>query len=408
MAQCFFIGTVAIAFGRTKDSAAGPNPPTFINIEAHSIAFSALYFWIIPVVCIASIIGVSQTQDAIPRILRRLSKEVKKEFPHWDTVPLSEQLITPDGRDEPNTELRERSGGIYSWRPHEAREVVKANLRRQPLDISTDVSTFWRRIRYLLTKLIILQPGSQTLPLIVITYGCLTGMLISYLVPPAGWDCRHLGEFPIYAAWVVSSVIDHIPFCANNPKLRFRLIVLKDILFTIATMGGIVVTQVGIFNRCSCYTRWGRVGLALPENALVSNTLFWRINTAYPAIAFLCVGFQLVVVPILIIRQYELAVRVFLQRDDETSNLSWMDGIRDFPRNLARLWRTLARKCGELKTEIQRVSMLVWTKNPRRGEYEIAELPLVPETAGPSNNKLDETEVGQQEMVEDIGDGRLG
>jgi hypothetical protein len=55
-----------------------------------------------------------------------------------------------------------------------------------------------------------------------------------------------------------------------------------------------------------------KAGLALPENNSVSKTLFWRIDTSYPAIALACVGFQLVVAPCLLLRQYGLAFRVFL------------------------------------------------------------------------------------------------
>jgi len=94
-------------------------------------------------------------------------------------------------------------------------------------------------------------------------------------------------------------------------------------------MGGIIATQLGVFNRCSCYTRWGATGLALPENEAVGNTLFWRIDTAYPAVAFACVGFCLVVVPGWVLGRYGDAVRVFLQRDDGKSNLRWVGGFME-------------------------------------------------------------------------------
>ena len=68
VAQIFFVGTIGIAFGRAPTASSGPSPQTFVNIEAHSIAFSALYFWILPAVFLGSIIGVSQTENALPRI----------------------------------------------------------------------------------------------------------------------------------------------------------------------------------------------------------------------------------------------------------------------------------------------------------------------------------------------------
>lgn len=36
------------------------------NIEMHSVGFSVLFFWLIPNVLVAAIIGTSQTENAIP------------------------------------------------------------------------------------------------------------------------------------------------------------------------------------------------------------------------------------------------------------------------------------------------------------------------------------------------------
>src|ERR1700733_13979439 len=65
VAQGFFIGNIAIALVRTKTLTTGPDPATFINNEAYSIGFSALYFWIMFAVSLSSAIGTSQTAEAI-------------------------------------------------------------------------------------------------------------------------------------------------------------------------------------------------------------------------------------------------------------------------------------------------------------------------------------------------------
>ena len=119
-------------------------------------------------------------------------------------------------------------------------------------------------------------------------------------------------------------------------------------------MGGIIATQIGVFNRCACYTLWGRAGLALPENLSVASVLFWRIDTSYPAIAFLCVGFQLVIVPGLVIWRYGFAIRVFLQRDDDASNLRWLDGVRRFFGKIGRFGKWMAAPIGNAVAEIKR------------------------------------------------------
>jgi hypothetical protein len=192
---------------------------------------------------------------------------------------------------------------------------------------------------------------SLLFPIIVFACGACGGLLISLLIPPVGVDCRHIGELLITFAWVVSASLNRLPIFAaaesesdgeetrRAKRNRFRFIMVKDTVATAATMGGIVVTQIGVFNQCACYTLWGKTGLALPETNSVKTTLAWRIVTSYPAIAFLCVGFQLVIVPSLLLNQYGSAIRVFLQRDDEKSNKpEWIVSFWD---RLVRCWKAM-------------------------------------------------------------------
>ncbi len=74
--QCLFIATVGIAVGRTKLSASGLSPSVFINVEAYSIAFSALYLYIVSTVILGSIIGVSQTESSNSRLLNSFCQQV--------------------------------------------------------------------------------------------------------------------------------------------------------------------------------------------------------------------------------------------------------------------------------------------------------------------------------------------
>lgn len=186
VAQGFFIGNIVIALVRTKTLTTGPNPATFINIEAYSIGFSALYFWLTFAVSLSSVIGTSQTAAAIPRILGQLRD---------DLIPIT------DGRLKklPNTfkeAARIRNGGIYSWQPG-----------RRANQISAWSSSPWnwaisRRLTPFTTYSILRAsfPGSfrSVLPYLSLTLAASTGWLISYLVPPVGWGCRNNGELIIY------------------------------------------------------------------------------------------------------------------------------------------------------------------------------------------------------------------
>jgi hypothetical protein len=295
---------------------------------------------------IGSIIGVSQTDAAIPRILERFGTETKAKFPNWEQLPSKEDLTM---------DLRERSGGIYSWQPKESRTAFKNRIAK--CDLERRISgpgrygNCWQLIAWAINKVLAFTLGSLLFPIIVFACGAFGGLLISLLIPPVGVDCRHIGELLITFAWVVSAGLNRLPIFAaaesesdgeetrRARRNRFRFIMGKDIVVTAATMGGIIVTQIGVFNQCACYTLWGKAGLALPETNSVKTTLAWRIDTSYPAIAFLCVGFQLVIVPSLLLNQYGSAIRVFLQRDDGKSNIP--ERIVSFWGQLVRCWKVM-------------------------------------------------------------------
>jgi hypothetical protein len=295
---------------------------------------------------IGSIIGVSQTDAAIPRILERFGTETKAKFPNWEPLPSREDLTI---------DLRERSGGIYSWQPKESRTAFKNHIAKCELERRIAgpgrYGNCWQLIAWAINRVLAFTLGSILFPIIVFAVGACGGMWISFLIPPVGVECRHIGELFITFAWVVSAGLNrlHIFAAAESAidgeetrlarRNRFRFIMCKDIVVTAATMGGIMVTQIGVFNQCACYTLWGKAGLALPETNSVKTTLTWRIDTSYPAIAFLCVGFQLVIVPSLLLNQYGNAIRVFLQRDDEKSNIP--ERIVSFWAKLVRGWKVM-------------------------------------------------------------------
>ncbi len=322
VAQGFFISTVAIAFGRTEATAAGPNPNTYINIEAHSIAFSAMYFWVIPAVFLASVIGVSQTEHAIPRILRQFQTDITYAFPTWETGLPDVHFAKDDVEGRQDAALRERSGGIYSWQPQQPRTAVHSQVGPTDRDPThqTRGPTIWGRLSRLFVHFIRLKIGSPTLALVILASGIITGFVISYLVPPIGFEARTASQLVLYATWLFSAALDYIPY-GEHHQWRFWVTFAKDVVTTLATMGCVVITQLGIFNRCSSYTLWGKTGLNLPELTPVAGTLVHNIATLYPALAFSGVALQLLVFPGLIVVQYPHAARVFLQRDDNASNL---------------------------------------------------------------------------------------
>ena len=313
-AQTIFIATIAVAFGRTPAAAEGDSPSTYINIEAHSIAFSALYFWLIPAVLLASIIGVSQTENAIPRILHRFQVELDGYFVPTENDSPGWSLFHK-ANNSSDLEKRRKNGGIYSWQPQYIREALKPHIASSLRDHQS--STYIRFLK--------LVPGSTMYSFWVVLISQFMGMLISYLVPPVTFGCRDWAELAMAGVVLVSATLDYLPSCLgrnndDNYEWVYWFTLIKDGVSASANVALVFATQVGIFNKCSCYANEGNFGLALPEMPEVAGTLTYGISVTYPAIAFLCIAFEVLVFPGVVLWQYGDAVSVFTQRDDGKLN----------------------------------------------------------------------------------------
>ena len=353
IALSIFIGAVGIAVGRTA-SAGAFSETIFINIEAHGIATSAMYFWVIPAVFLSSVIGVSQTQAAIPRILRRLENELRLlELPQKKIEALNELKSLHERPGNDNDERRKFYGGIYSWQPAKSGK--------------------WN--------------GFALSAMLIVIIGTITALTISGLVPPDGPDCRQIGELCMCVAWILSAYLDTIfSYKDEDQALWFYGTLTKDILTAIGTLGWVILVNVGYLNRCDCYTMWGSVGLALPEMPQVADKLGHRINTTYPGIAFASISLQLIVIPSIIGIRYLDALRVFVQRDDGLSNAEWF----------RKLW------CRFSNTEWPRGPRRSKSANPEEGRVDNLELPtttIANEDASHTHDSGEEDTAGAAHVV---------
>jgi len=348
VAQIFFIGAVAIALLRTIASAGGnaQGDTLYDKLQAHSIALSVQYFWIIPAVFLSSIIGVSQTEAAIPRILRRFQDDLDRLDLPRDHLGQPQRIQMPNDC-LGDVQRRILRGGVYSWQPSSS---TGSTSQPRPADNS-----------------------HALLPYPILLLGTMTGMLLSALVPPDGFNCRHAGEISICTAWILSALTDNLlnrlwpltdtqPVGSNRSTIVLWVTIVKDFVITFATMVGVVVMQIGVFNRCSCYTQWGRVGLTLLERPDVAATLIHRLNTVYPAITFTSIGIELVIVPLYFCIRYRDALRVFIQRDDRQSNApAWLRTAHRvlqathsrFQQTFSRSSRSTVRRTGTWRSEAE-------------------------------------------------------
>lgn len=282
-AQGFFVGALAVAVSKT--TAITSTSSLFVNVEAHSIAFSALYFWIIPAVFLSAIIGVSQTEKTIRRILEDLQTALSREPGLKDFCICLPSVPTTNERKE-----RIAKGGIYSWQPESKPKGL------------------WHSVTV------------NFLPIFTVSSGTITAMLVSGFVPADGWQPRHCAHATFLFIWIFSFLVTNwLKQLGGKNFPKFEATFAKDVLVTVGTLAALMYIQVGPFNDCSSYTLWGRKGLALPGMPEVEAILNPRMRKMYPAIAFTSIGIQLVLIPLVVFIWSPRALRVLLQSDDGTS-----------------------------------------------------------------------------------------
>ena len=331
VALILFIASIALSFIKTRSAigTASLNSTTFIGIEAHGIAFSTLFFWIIPAVFLGSVIGVSQTEATIPRILERFHTDLPKRFSEGhDNLPIPDTL-SQKRLDLKCTKLQrcirgntERiyNGGIYSWKRWNITMTPDGNATKRGANTkkSFPEGDPARKRRYL----------PYILPYISIGVALASGACVSYRVPPDGLDCRLACELGIFGFWCLSALADEIishviPNKAEERKKIMVITYLKDVGAVAATLGFVFATVVGVLNKCHCWTNFGRVSLVFPQRRDIDELLQHRLAVDYPAYIFSGIAVELFVIPGWIWYCYGDAMSVFIQRDDNISNSAW-------------------------------------------------------------------------------------
>ncbi|KAK4445260.1 hypothetical protein QBC34DRAFT_384485 [Podospora aff. communis PSN243] len=261
-----------------------PQRHSWTNVEAYSIAISAPFLYISPAVLFSALIGVSQTQTQRP--------------PHPQRVP----------------------------NPH---NPPPAHHLRRALRLAS---------RHLLSPCPLLHPPAHhLLAASFVFFSVLVAAFISYRVPPEGFDCRTAAQTAILGVWVLSFVLDfaitggmescghlHGRQVGTGKEGRWYVLTfVKDTIFGLATISSILVTQLGMFNRCDCFTLWGRVPVMLPEIDQVKEVLMQRIAKKWPAVTFVWTIVEFLRCGV-VWWWYRDAVRLYVQRDDGGSNAEWV------------------------------------------------------------------------------------
>lgn len=286
IAQLVFIMSIGAAYWRING--VPPQPGSWTNVEAYSIAMSAPFLYLIPAVFLGAVIGVSQTERSVPRVLNDLLRKLEKEgwtgLPQYgrswttsDSNDLGEKsesgIPRVDVSDPANVFHRMFHGGMYSWRPD--------------LLLPGRVSSTWPHM---------------LLAIWIVLLSVLVAGWISFRVPPEGFDCRNAGQASLLGVWLLSFGLDYflttvmtrLGYDGKNSGYWYEITFAKDLVMGSSVITAILMTQFGIFNRCDCFTLWGKVPLALPEIPEVAEVLMRRIAFEWPAVTFGWIGIEMV------------------------------------------------------------------------------------------------------------------
>lgn len=170
-AELFFILGFTITL--YKATLYWPSASNWPNVEAHSLAFSWLYLWVTGAVVIGGVIGVSQTENSVPRLLQQFEYHIS-EF-HQSPQPAEGRRPSAISRQETRWCKigRERAiaGGVYSWKPKKWKQ-----------DLGTFKLGYLSLFQFALVALIIVGASFAT------------AFTLSYTVPKAAVGCRHIPQ----------------------------------------------------------------------------------------------------------------------------------------------------------------------------------------------------------------------
>lgn len=344
IAQIAFVFSLGAAFWRILG--VPPHPGSWTNVEAYSIAMSAPFLAILPAVLLSAVLGVSQTESSVPRILNELRGNLLRE--DWSPPPLAgrgrggEMMIEriPLGQVSIGKELLLR--GIVEDEEENGEEMVTF-----PERVANGGMYAWQ------PEMFSLRGVTKRLPLIIVAsvfvvFSVLVAGWISFRVPPDGFDCRNTAQAALLGVWMVVAFGLDFLFTAlmerheHHRKFKgwcwYEIVFIKDVIMAMAALTLIMVVQFGIFNRCDCYTLWGRAPLALPQIEAVTADLMDRIALEWPLVTFSWILAEVGMCLAIWGWYYREAFRVYTQKDDGTSNLDWV------PAWVMSAWRRVSRE----------------------------------------------------------------
>ena len=113
---------------------------------------------------------------------------------------------------------------------------------------------------------------------------------MSYTAPPTGFGCREIASISTFVLWMISAAFDM--WVGPSDDLVFT----KDLVFTLGILVYNIYSHLGLFNRCSCWTKFHRGPLSFALETKVAAELHEKIGHEWAGAIIFLVTCQLVVV----------------------------------------------------------------------------------------------------------------
>lgn len=282
-----FFGTLAAAFD--KDSSGVVSIKN--GISPYYIAHTALYFGILPAILLSAIVGVSQDRDSIPHIFKQLHLNTRGH------VQLKQGL---------EAWKRITSGGIYSWQP------------RKWQSLGSGEECWSQRLIAFLSLSSILS-------------GTIIAVYIAYSAPPTGFGCREIAIISTCWLWIFSAAFDIWAERVTWAENCYTLVFLKDSLCSLGIVLYNIYVYLGMYNRCSCWTKFGHGPLSFALEPQVANELQKKIGSVWPGAIIFLVGWQILFVSLVCALSHKgvvillSSVKNDSSREEKDSQIGWRD-----------------------------------------------------------------------------------
>ncbi|KAI9150691.1 alcohol dehydrogenase [Paramyrothecium foliicola] len=286
--------------------------------------------WLVTAVLLSNTLSGFTSRRTCLRIMERYYRTLqgnKRDLNYFSTYSRPQSLVnwpSPDER-SPTSSMRDDfidaqpwSGGVYCYRP--SKRLARSGSKE-------DRSPF--------TLLLL-----STAPVVV---SSVSAFVIIWFTPTIGLGCRTLWVLGLTIGLILSPLLTWIISKMTTGKLAWYLTTVKDAIIAGAVVIVIIVSSIGFFNTCWC---WSGVYSRGRDEAYIDldpiSEREYNLHHLYPAMVGACLGLQLVVYMVMhrVMRVGGLVFRP--HEDDKMESYRRIHGLGSPPLN-GREMKTPAR-----------------------------------------------------------------